>query len=103
MPIYEYACGACGARKEIIQGIRDEPLTVCDQCHQPALQKLISASVFRLKGGGWYETDFKKDNQKNLVESGDNSAVPAKNSEGGDGSSTDTSTPSSSSSPESIE
>lgn len=76
MPIYEYACRVCGAKREVFQGIHDLPLTQCQDCHQPSLQKLVSASGFRLKGGGWYETDFKKegDKKKNLVTS-DEAAV----------------------------
>jgi hypothetical protein len=27
---------------------------------------MVSAPSFRLKGGGWYETDFKTGNKKNL-------------------------------------
>ncbi|HEV2524289.1 MAG TPA: zinc ribbon domain-containing protein, partial [Gammaproteobacteria bacterium] len=66
MPIYEYACAACGATLEVFQGMNDVPLTDCHSCTKPALQKLISATGFRLKGDGWYatgyETDLKKDN-----------------------------------------
>jgi len=67
MPIYEYECKACGHRFEAIQKISDNPLTDCPQCQKKELKKLISAAGFRLKGGGWYETDFKKNKQKNLA------------------------------------
>ena len=67
MPIYEYECKACGHRFEAIQKISDDPLTDCPQCQKKELKKLISAAGFRLKGGGWYETDFKKNKQKNLA------------------------------------
>lgn len=66
MPIYEYQCQACQQHLERLQKISDEPLRVCPACEQPALKKLVSASAFRLKGGGWYETDFKTGNKKNL-------------------------------------
>ena len=70
MPIYEYACGACGYTQDILQGINDEPLSSCPQCKKPDFKKLVSAAGFRLKGNGWYETDFKKsDKKKNLVSS----------------------------------
>lgn len=69
MPIYEYQCKACGHRLEAIQKISDDPLQDCPQCHKPELKKLISAAGFRLKGGGWYETDFKSGNKKNVVQS----------------------------------
>ncbi|QEP44063.1 zinc ribbon domain-containing protein [Ectothiorhodospiraceae bacterium BW-2] len=67
MPIYEYACTRCGHEMEAIQKMSDDPLTDCPECQQATLTKLISASGFRLKGGGWYETDFKSGNKKNLV------------------------------------
>jgi putative FmdB family regulatory protein len=70
MPIYEYECLSCGHRLEAIQKISDDPLKDCPSCHKPELKKLISAAAFRLKGGGWYETDFKSGKKKNVVESG---------------------------------
>ncbi len=69
MPIYEYECKSCGHRHEALQKISDEPLTDCPECHKPELKKLISAAGFRLKGGGWYETDFKSGQKKNLAKS----------------------------------
>lgn len=59
MPIYEYQCNACGHRLEAFQTISEATLTLCPECHKDALQKLISASSFQLKGTGWYATDFK--------------------------------------------
>ncbi len=67
MPIYEYRCQACGHELEKLQKISDAPLTDCPACGKPALSKLISAAGFRLAGGGWYETDFKKDGKRNLA------------------------------------
>lgn len=69
MPIYEYECKACGHRLEAIQKISDDPLTDCPECKESELKKLISAAGFRLKGGGWYETDFKSGKKKNLAQS----------------------------------
>jgi putative FmdB family regulatory protein len=68
MPIYEYECKACGHRLEAIQKISDDPLRDCPECKKPELKKLISAAGFRLKGGGWYETDFKSGKKKNLAQ-----------------------------------
>ena len=70
MPFYEYQCRACGAEVEVLQKITDAPLKKCPECGKSQLAKLVSAPVFRLKGGGWYETDFKtdKDNKRNLVD-----------------------------------
>ena len=59
MPIYEYQCESCGNELEKIQKFSDPPLTDCPECGKSALKKLVSASSFRLKGSGWYETDFK--------------------------------------------
>ncbi len=59
MPIYEYQCQACEHEFEIIQKMSDDPLLECPECHQPKLKKLVSAAGFRLKGSGWYESDFK--------------------------------------------
>jgi putative FmdB family regulatory protein len=69
MPIYEYQCKACGHELEALQKISDDPLKECPACGDLGLAKLISAAGFRLKGGGWYETDFKsgKDKKKNLA------------------------------------
>ncbi|MBL6690263.1 MAG: zinc ribbon domain-containing protein [Pseudomonadales bacterium] len=66
MPIYEYQCEACSHKLEKLQKISDDPLTVCPGCGAPKLTKLISAAGFRLKGGGWYETDFKTGKKKNV-------------------------------------
>ncbi|HQX47172.1 MAG TPA: zinc ribbon domain-containing protein [Steroidobacteraceae bacterium] len=70
MPFYEYQCGNCGHYLEAMQKITDAPLRKCPDCGRLALKKLLSAPVFRLKGSGWYETDFKSDKEtkKNLVE-----------------------------------
>jgi len=67
MPIYEYQCQSCGYKFEKLQKISDEPLTDCPECEKSELKKLISAAGFRLKGGGWYETDFKSGGKKNLA------------------------------------
>lgn len=69
MPFYEYECQACKFYTEVMQKITDAPLAQCPSCGKKALKKLVSAPVFRLKGGGWYETDFKTDqeNKRNLL------------------------------------
>jgi putative FmdB family regulatory protein len=69
MPIYEYACNDCGHELEALQRISDDPLIDCPSCGEPALKKRISAAAFRLGGSGWYETDFKSGNKRNLKES----------------------------------
>ncbi len=77
MPIYEYECQKCGGYLEALQKISDEPLTDCPECGASALKKKVSAAAFRLKGGGWYETDFKTGNKKNLHGGSDTSADKA--------------------------
>jgi putative FmdB family regulatory protein len=69
MPFYEYECSACKFYVEALQKISDPPMKKCPSCKKPTLKKLVSAPVFRLKGSGWYETDFKSDQDKkrNLV------------------------------------
>jgi putative FmdB family regulatory protein len=70
MPFYEYQCTHCGHTLEAMQKFTDAPLKKCPHCGKPQLQKLMSAPVFRLKGGGWYDTDFKseQDNKRNLAD-----------------------------------
>ena len=69
MPIYEYACKNCDHTLDALQKMSDDPLVDCPECGKAELKRLISAPRFRLKGEGWYETDFKKDNQKNVHKS----------------------------------
>ena len=77
MPIYEYRCAGCGYEMDKLQKISDPSLTDCPACGRPALEKLVSAAGFRLKGGGWYETDFKRGDKKNV-------AMPDSRSKAGD-------------------
>lgn len=67
MPFYEYQCTKCGHEEEVLQKINDKPLKKCRACGKLGLQKKVSAAAFRLKGGGWYETDFKSGNKKNVA------------------------------------
>jgi putative FmdB family regulatory protein len=67
MPIYAYACKECEHTLDALQKIADEPLVDCPACGKPGLKRLLSAPRFRLKGTGWYETDFKRDKQRNLA------------------------------------
>jgi putative FmdB family regulatory protein len=69
MPIYEYACTKCDHTLDALQKMNEEPLVYCPSCGEAGLKKLISAPRFRLKGEGWYETDFKQDNQRNVLKS----------------------------------
>jgi putative FmdB family regulatory protein len=84
MPIYEYLCQKCGHDFEALQKVSDAPLRKCPECGALRLKKLVSKPTFRLKGTGWYETDFKKDGKRLLAEAGDGKAS--------DGASADTAT-----------
>src|ERR1700731_3048372 len=70
MPFYKYKGKNCGHALEAMQKVSAPPLKKCPHCGKSQLQRLMSAPVFRLKGGGWYETDFKgdKDSQRNLAD-----------------------------------
>lgn len=80
MPIYEYQCDACGHALEALQKMADAPLSDCPSCNEAALRKKVSAAAFRLKGGGWYETDFKSGKKKNLAGSDSQSSGDTKSS-----------------------
>jgi putative FmdB family regulatory protein len=67
MPIYEYECQSCGHQLEARQKMSDPVLSDCPVCNKSELQKQISATGFRLKGAGWYETDFKSGAKKNVA------------------------------------
>jgi putative FmdB family regulatory protein len=81
MPIYEYQCTECGYQTEVLQKISDDPLKDCPQCGKPTMKKMVTAAAFRLKGGGWYETDFKSGRKKNVHEAGDASKSDSKSSD----------------------
>ena len=66
MPIYEYRCENCGHELEAVQKLSEAPLVTCPKCEKDSLKKRISAAGFRLKGAGWYETDFKSGKKKNV-------------------------------------
>jgi putative FmdB family regulatory protein len=78
MPFYEYQCGACGHHHEELQKVTDRALRKCPACGRPSLKRLVSAPVFRLKGGGWYETDFKNDKEAKRNLAGEKELPPEK-------------------------
>jgi len=78
VPIYEYRCESCEHRLEKLQKMSEGDLVDCPECKRPALKRLVSAAAFRLKGGGWYETDFKQDNKRNLADSSAKEGSPGK-------------------------
>ena len=78
MPIYEYECSNCKFYVEALQKISEAPLRQCPSCKKQTLKRLVAAPVFRLKGGGWYETDFKSDQEgkRNLAQGEEPAASP---------------------------
>ena len=84
MPFYEYECQSCKHYLEVMQKITEAPLTKCPSCGRKTLIKLISAPVFRLKGSGWYETDFKSDQEskRNIAAAEREESKPAASAEG---------------------
>ena len=78
MPIYEYKCSKCEHQFEMIQRFSDNPIEICPACNKKTVQKLVSAPSFRLKGGGWYETDFKTGSKKNIVDTKDEKSIQPK-------------------------
>lgn len=91
MPFYEYECQNCKFYSELLQKISDPPLEKCPSCGKKTMKKLISAPVFRLKGAGWYETDFKSDNEnkRNLADADKEESKPAASSEESSGAKSD--------------
>jgi putative FmdB family regulatory protein len=85
MPIYEYQCQSCDHKLEKLQRMNDPALTDCPSCNKSELRRLISAAGFRLKGAGWYETDFKQGNKRNLADSSDSKAPSEPKSDSGEG------------------
>ncbi len=81
MPFYEYQCSACGHHHEELQKVTDRALRKCPSCGRSTLRRLVSAPVFRLKGGGWYETDFKGDKEEKRNLAGDKEPLAKKTTE----------------------
>lgn len=79
MPIYAYACRACGHQFDRLQKLSDPDPQVCPVCEKAEVARQVTAPSFRLAGSGWYETDFKKDGDKkrNLAGDAGASTVPA--------------------------
>ena len=75
MPIYEYACKSCEHAFDALQKMSDDALVDCPDCGEPSLRKLLSAPKFRLSGQGWYETDFKTGDKRNIAGDSDKSST----------------------------
>ena len=95
MPIYEYRCAACGHELEALQKISDPPLVDCPACGKAELRKRITAAAFRLKGTGWYETDFKNSAKNKKAKSGATAESKSSGSDSGGSTKSDSSSSSS--------
>ena len=73
MPIYAFRCEQCGHSFDRLQKLSDPDPDTCPSCGAAAVKRALTAPAFRLAGGGWYETDFKKDGdrKRNLAEGGE--------------------------------
>ena len=67
MPVYEYKCTKCNQNFEVMQSIKDSPLSVCSACGGK-LKKLITSTSFVLKGGGWYVSDYPSSERKKALD-----------------------------------
>ena len=91
MPIYEYHCKDCGHEFEELQKISDPAVEVCPECGKNTAEKLVSAAGFKLKGTGWYETDFKDNTAKKSTDDKTKKAEPNKTDSGQGNAKNDTS------------
>jgi putative FmdB family regulatory protein len=82
MPIYEFECRSCQHVWDALQKIADPDPAQCSSCGAAMVTRRMTAAAFRLKGAGWYETDFKKDadGKRNLVDSKTEAAPSAESS-----------------------
>ncbi len=78
MPIYGYNCNSCEHSFDALQKMSDPKLVDCPACGEPSLRKMLSAPKFRLKGKGWYETDFKTGDKRNIAGDTDKSSSTKK-------------------------
>ena len=69
MPVYEYECGSCGGRFEVIRKFSDPLLTECTLCHATGVRKVLSPTAFVLKGSGWYTSDYPSAERKSAADS----------------------------------
>ena len=76
MPIYAYRCEQCGHQLELLQKVGAAPPAACPACGAAGLRKQLTAAGFRLKGGGWYETDFKGGGKRNVAGEREAAAKP---------------------------
>jgi putative FmdB family regulatory protein len=92
MPLYEYLCGACGHRFELIQKFSDGPPDSCPACGKGPLQRLLSSPAIQFKGSGWYVTDYARKEQSGAGGSKDGAASAGGGSHGDGGATSESGT-----------
>ena len=81
MPTYDYRCDGCGHQFEEMQSFSADPLKTCPKCGQDQLRRLFgTGAAILFKGGGFYETDYKRGEGYKKAEQAD-SGTPAKPAE----------------------
>ncbi len=76
VPTYEYECPRCPRVFEVRQRISEPALAKCDRCGGP-VHRLLTATFFILKGGGWHATDYPSESRKKALSSESDSKSPA--------------------------
>ncbi len=90
MPIYDYACSACGHRFEAIHGVHDAGPATCPTCGSGPVKKAFAAPAVLFKGSGWAKVDRRSTSSVSKARTDD---APAATSSTGDASATGGSTP----------
>ena len=86
MPTYEYQCGKCGFEFEREQRITEDPIKTCPECRSRKVKRLLSASGFILKGGGWYADGYGSSKSSSPGKSGDSASESGGGSSSGESS-----------------
>jgi putative FmdB family regulatory protein len=84
MPTYDYECPKCGHAFELVQSMRDAPITKCPKCKKAGVKRLVGGGAGLIfKGTGFYITDYKnkdsaaKEKRKADAKTASSPATPA--------------------------
>jgi putative FmdB family regulatory protein len=80
MPTYEYVCTDCGTHVEVVQSIKDAPLTTCGVCGG-RLRKVFHPAGILFKGSGFYSTDSRAKSSSAKSEGRESSGAKAEGKE----------------------
>ena len=84
MPTYEYVCKSCGHLFEIVQSMRDDPLTECEVCGGQ-VAKVLFAPAIHFKGTGFHNTDYVRKRRGGGDDAGGSGSGDASSSNGASG------------------